>query len=104
MLKGEKDCLLILMADGRIEDHDKVKVATRVCSVNHVFSSVYNGAQLMDALQGKGAYKSTIAPDLLIMDIKLELIDGFEVLHQINDNLDLKKIPVYILTKNKTKE
>ncbi len=48
--------LLIVMADGNINDHDLVKHATRGCNVNHVFTSVYNGMQLMDLLLNKGAY------------------------------------------------
>lgn len=99
-----KDCLLILMADGQIEDHNKVKRATRNCNVNHVFSSVYNGAQLLDTLKGIGAYENTLEPDLLIMDIKLELVDGFEVLNRISKDARLKNIPIYILTKTKSQE
>jgi CheY-like chemotaxis protein len=95
--------LLIVMADGNIHDHDMVKKSARDCDVNHVFTSVYNGMQLMDLLLGRGAYagSSHRMPDLIIMDIKLELIDGFEALKQIMLNPNTKDIPVYILTKEK---
>lgn len=39
----DRKSFLILMADGNLEDHDKVKAAARQCLINHVFTSVYNG-------------------------------------------------------------
>ena len=79
-MKQERRGYLILMADGNIEDHSKVKAAARQCGINHVFSSVYNGVQLRDYIQRTGVYKEDVnaTPDLLIMDIQLDLIDSFD--------------------------
>ena len=43
-------------------------------------------------------------PDLIIMDINLRLLDGFEALKQIKSDDLLKTIPVYILSHNYTEE
>lgn len=101
--KAMPEGYVIVMADDNIEDHTQIKTATRECGVNHVFTSVFNGIQLMDLLLKRGAYFSNSrgTPDLVIMDIKLKLLDGFEVLRQIKTNEELKHIPVYILTKDR---
>ena len=94
----------VLMADGYIEDHDLVKRAARECGVNHIFTSVYNGNQLMQFLTKRGAYSTSMEglPDLLIMDIRLDIIDGFKILNYIKEqNL---KFPIYVLTKTKVEE
>ena len=58
-------------------------------------------SQLMDFLERKGVYKSEREqqPDLLVMDIKLDLVDGFKILNHIKENHRLSKMPVYVLTK-----
>jgi CheY-like chemotaxis protein len=95
----------IIMADGNLEDHDRVKEAARECRINHIFTSVYNGAQLMALLKQEPPYTSQLhaQPDLLIMDIFLEQVGGFEILEFLKDNPGFK-FPIYILSKNKEEE
>ena len=68
--------MIIVMADENLSDHDRVKKAARECKVNHVFTSVYNGSQLMDLLLKKGVYYTaeTVSPDLIIMDVDLPVV------------------------------
>jgi CheY-like chemotaxis protein len=102
----DKEGLVILMADESIEDHKLVKKAARNCNVNHVFTSVYNGSQLMDYLNKKGVYytSSETRPDLIIMDARLPVIDSFTILEKIMSDEQLKNIPVYVLTKDIVEE
>ncbi|HYC28754.1 MAG TPA: response regulator [Chitinophagaceae bacterium] len=105
-MNEQKDSYLVLMADGSIEDHNMVKRAFRDCEINHVFNSVYNGKQLLDHFLLKGAYsrEDDVQPDLVIMDIKLDLVDGFEVLKFLNENREIYTMPVYVLTAHRTEE
>lgn len=102
----KKEGMIIVMADDNLADHDRVKKAARECKVNHVFTSVYNGSQLMDLLLKKGVYYTaeTVSPDLIIMEIDLPVISGFEVMKEIKSNKQLQNIPVYFLTNNKSEE
>jgi len=99
----ELQSVMIVMADGNIEDHERVKKAFRDCGINHVFTSVFNGAQLMDLLFKRGAYTGgdELKPSVIVMDIHLDLVDGFEALKQIKSNASTSEIPVYILAKEK---
>jgi DNA-binding response OmpR family regulator len=105
-MSKKKEGYSILMADINIEDHNNVKNAARECGVNHVFTSVYNGSQLMDYLVRKGAYtrESDGTPDLLIMDINLDLVSGFEILEFLSDHEKFSEMPIYILTKTVKEE
>ncbi len=41
---------------------------------------------------------SSLAPDLIILDLKLPMFDGHEILQKIKKNPSLKQIPVVIFT------
>jgi CheY-like chemotaxis protein len=99
---GGPEGVIIVMADENLVDQNNVKKAARNCDIAHVFTSVYNGEQLMNLLLKRDVYFSEgKIPDLIIMDIHLRLLDGFEVLKRIKSHSELKNIPVYILTKDR---
>jgi two-component system response regulator len=62
---------------------------------------VPDGEQALDYLFNRGKYADRIlypAPGLILLDIKLPGIDGIEVLKEIKEHPDLKRIPVIMLT------
>jgi two-component system response regulator len=63
-----------------------------------------NGQDALDYLFGRGPYNDRSAyplPSLVLLDLKLPGIDGFEVLRQIKTTPMLKRLPVIILTSSK---
>ena len=63
-----------------------------------------NGQEALDYLFGRGQYADRNAypmPNLVLLDLKLPGIDGFEVLRQIKSTPILKRLPVVILTSSK---
>lgn len=82
---NEGDILLTLDA------FEESKIKTRI-------SVVRNGAEALDFLYLKGAYKDESRPDLILLDINLPIYNGHEVLKKIKEDATLKKIPVIILT------
>ena len=58
---------------------------------------VTNGQAALDALASEGA-------DLVLLDIMLPEIDGFEVCRRIKENASSKHIPVIMLTAKKSRE
>jgi CheY-like chemotaxis protein len=73
----------------------------------HLSNAIYvtrNGQEALDYLFGKGKYsdpESHPLPDLVLLDLKMPRIDGFEVLRQIKSTAGLKRLPVIILTSSK---
>jgi CheY-like chemotaxis protein len=88
-----------------VEDNDDdVFIMKRVLSKLSVTQSVHvavNGQEAVDYLGGSGKYADRSAypvPSLIFLDLKLPLLNGFEVLAWIKTQPSLKDIPVAILT------
>ncbi|MGB8212588.1 MAG: response regulator [Anaerolineales bacterium] len=63
-----------------------------------------DGQEALDYLFGRGKYADRNVfplPNLILLDLKLPGIDGFEVLRQIKSTPILKRLPVVILTSSK---
>jgi CheY-like chemotaxis protein len=63
-----------------------------------------DGQAALDYLFGRGKYADRNAypmPNLVLLDLKLPGVDGFEVLRQIKSTPILKRLPVVILTSSK---
>jgi len=58
------------------------------------------------AMDGKAALEAVAAmkPDLILLDIMLPNIDGFEVCRQVKTNVATRHIPIIMLTAKKSKE
>lgn len=63
-----------------------------------------SGEEALDYMVGKGKFadrKVHPLPDLILLDLKMPGIDGFEVLKQLKKTEKLKRIPVVVLTSSK---
>jgi chemotaxis family two-component system response regulator Rcp1 len=65
---------------------------------------VKDGEEAMDYLKKQGKYPDSLLPDIILLDINLPKMNGLQVLHEIKNNVDLKKIPVVILTSSTADE
>lgn len=61
---------------------------------------VQDGIEAMQYLtcEGKYAARTTGNPSLMLLDLKLPHLDGFEVLKQVRTNPSLSGIPIFILS------
>ena len=59
-----------------------------------------DGQAILDFLfrRGEGPKCVTVAPYLLLLDIRMPKVDGVEVLRQIKADVSLRKMPVVMLT------
>ena len=74
-----------------IEAFEESKINTKI-------SVARNGQEALDFLYKKGTFSDATKPDLILLDINLPIYNGHEVLKQIKTDLDLKKIPIIMLT------
>ena len=74
----------------------------RVANRIHI---VRDGAEALDFIFGRGAYSARQAqkndPKVVLLDLKLPLVDGLEVLRQMKANPDTRHIPVVVLTSSR---
>ncbi len=59
-----------------------------------------DGRQTLDFLlqRGGGPHRVSGIPYLLLLDIRMPEVDGVEVLHQIKQDAELRKLPVIMIT------
>jgi two-component system, chemotaxis family, response regulator Rcp1 len=70
---------------------------------NHIFW-VKDGVEAMSYLHNEGRFADALKPDLILLDLNLPKKDGREVLAEIKEDLELRRIPVVILTVSKAEE
>jgi len=62
-----------------------------------------DGEQALDYLYRRGNYatRSSDHPAVILLDLKLPKVDGLEVLRQVKSDVNLKMIPVVVLTSSR---
>jgi len=87
-----------------VEDDDGharlIEKNLRRASIKNEMLRFADGQQILDFLfrRGEGRQREDFTPYLLLLDIRIPKIDGVEVLRQIKQNGELRKIPVIMLT------
>ena len=88
-----------------VEDNpDHIMLTRRVLEDYNVANKVYvvkDGADALDFIYHRGKYgdgHNAPRPGLILLDIKLPKVDGFEVLKQLKTDPEHKSIPVVVLT------
>ncbi|MFN8300143.1 MAG: response regulator [Chitinophagales bacterium] len=95
-----KDKIILLVED----NSDDVALTLRAFRKSNLKNEIVvaeDGADALDYLLGEGKYAgrdTTIAPTLILLDLKLPKIPGLEVLRRIRADERTKLLPVVILT------
>lgn len=58
----------------------------------------YNGVEALDIIRGENGREKISSPYVVLMNINLPTLNGFEVLQELRQDDDLKKTIVFILT------
>lgn len=72
--------------------------ALKEVKIHNNLHVVTDGIEAMDFLHRKGKYAKVPRPGIIFLDLNLPRKDGREVLAEIKEDPDLKRIPVVILT------
>jgi CheY-like chemotaxis protein len=94
----------ILLAEDNRMDVELTLDAFRERNLTNSIHVAANGQLALDYLFGRGEYADRIRfplPDLVLLDLKMPIINGIEVLRQIKTSETLKRIPVIMLTSSK---
>jgi two-component system, response regulator len=91
--------IILLVEDDR-NDEDLTLRAVRK-HIRHVVVVTRDGTEALDFLFGTGDYEGrdlAISPSLILLDLKLPKVNGFEVLRRIRGNTRTCCIPVVIFS------
>ncbi|MCK5828216.1 response regulator [Candidatus Bipolaricaulota bacterium] len=68
--------------------------------ISNLITRVENGQEALDFLFSEGAFSGQERPSplLVLLDLNMPVLDGYQVLEKMKADAELKKIPVVILT------
>ncbi len=88
-----------------VEDNpDDEALAMRALKRHHIGNEIvvaHDGVEALDYLFGTGIYAGrdvTNKPSVVLLDLKLPLVDGLEVLRRLREEQNTKYLPVVVLT------
>src|SRR4029077_18752295 len=91
----------ILVADDDAQDTMLVKMAVERASLGLKLESVRDGEEAIDYLLGKSRSATRKAhpfPKLLLLDLKMPRLNGFDVLDFVRSEPALKQLPIVIFS------
>ncbi len=106
-MNAHRQPIVILMADDDQEDQMLAREAMLEARLLNDMHFVADGVELMDYLYRRGRYAPPAdapRPGLILLDLKMPKMDGFEALDKIRADPHLRCIPILALTTSKAEE
>lgn len=93
-----KKTVHILLVEDNEGDILLTRDAFEESKIKTEISVAKNGQEALDFLYNRNSFLEVKKPDLILLDINIPIYNGHEVLRQIKQDTNLKKIPVIMLT------
>lgn len=90
--------MLILLVEDNPEDVIMARITLKDINIKNPVVVVSDGEEALDYLYKRGEYADAISPDLIILDLNLPKISGYDVLKEIKSNETFRTIPVIVFT------
>ncbi|OEC88101.1 MULTISPECIES: response regulator [Methanobacterium] len=94
----------ILLVEDNEGDVGLVEEVFQEAKIMNNLNIAEDGEEAMLFLHKKGKFSNVPSPDIILLDLNLPGKDGREVLKEIKEDNELKRIPVVILTTSKAEE
>jgi CheY-like chemotaxis protein len=91
----------VLLIEDNPDDVELTRLAFQRCGITNKMIVVYDGQEALDFLFGQGKYAARDTeqiPGIILLDLKLPRVSGYEVLKQIRINIKTCRIPVIVLS------
>lgn len=94
----------ILLVEDSVIDIKLTQEALGENKIKNNLHIVNDGEDAMDFLQQRGTYGDAPKPDLILLDLNLPRKDGREVLAEVKNDPELRRIPIVILTTSRAEQ
>lgn len=94
----------ILLIEDDPDDEELTVEALKHYNILNEVTVARDGAEALDYIFGTGAYAGrdlNVAPQVILLDLKLPKVDGLEVLRRIREDRRTKLYPVVVLTSSR---
>lgn len=88
----------ILIVEDNAADLLLTKMALRDAGIVHEVSAVRDGERALALLRQQGKYAGFTRPDIVLLDINLPGINGYQVLAEMRADKALQRIPVVVIS------
>jgi CheY-like chemotaxis protein len=96
--------LEILLVEDNPGDIRLTREVMKDWKVMNQLNEVMDGVDAMAYLRNEGKFKDATRPDLVLLDLNLPKKNGREVLEEMKEDPDLKRIPVVVLTTSRSEQ
>jgi len=89
------------------DDMDDILITKRAMSKANIVCKliiVNDGEEALKILRGEGENKDTTLPSLILLDLKMPKVNGFEVLKELKKDEKLRVLPVIVFTSSERSE
>jgi chemotaxis family two-component system response regulator Rcp1 len=100
----DTNSISILLVEDNTADAHLIKEFLKEIDLKTALHIVRDGTAAMDFLYLNCRHNNEYCPTFVILDLNLPKMDGREVLREIKNDNDLKRIPVIILTTSTAEE
>jgi len=94
----------ILLVDDNEDDILLTLEAFDLAGAPSAFKTVRDGEEALQYLRREGSFQSVKLPNLVLLDINMPKLNGFEVLDAMKSDSALRRIPVIMLTTSSSSE
>ena len=94
----------ILLVEDNPGDVRLTQEAFKEGKVSNNLSVARDGVEALAFLRREGKYVGAPRPDVILLDLNLPRKDGREVLAEIKEDADLRRIPVVVLTTSQAEQ
>jgi len=104
MTPGKGEVVEILLAEDNPGDAELTRKALERGNIINNLHVVEDGVEAVAYLHQEEEYADKPRPDLVLLDLDMPRMDGREVLEEIKDDEDLRRIPVVVMTSSEAEE
>jgi two-component system, chemotaxis family, response regulator Rcp1 len=94
----------ILLVDDNPGDIELTKVALRDAKIVNEVHVARDGEEALAFLRRQGEFASMPRPDLVLLDLRMPKVDGYQVLAEMKTDTELRRIPVVVMSSSSAEQ